>query len=90
MGRAEALESLCGSYFYPVSVFIRRRGYSYEQAQDLTQDFFLRIWDGAFFERANPSKGRFRSFLLGAVQNFLSDASDREKAQKRGERSRRH
>src|SRR5262249_16088783 len=46
--------------------------------------FFLRILDGAFFERANSEKGRFRSFLLGAVQNFLSDAADREKSQKRG------
>ena len=82
--RADALERLCGAYCYPVYAFIRRRGYSYEQAQDLTQDFFLRILDGTFFERANPGKGRFRSFLLGAVQNFLSDASDREKSQKRG------
>jgi RNA polymerase sigma factor (sigma-70 family) len=82
--RTDALERLCGGYCYPVYVFIRRRGYSYEKAQDLTQEFFLRILDGAFFERANPEKGRFRSFLLGAVQNFLSDAADREKSQKRG------
>src|SRR5262249_57591200 len=82
--RAGALERLCEGYWYPVYAFIRRRGYLPEQAQDLTQEFFLRILDGAFFERANPEKGRFRSFLLGAVQNFLSDATDREKSQKRG------
>jgi RNA polymerase sigma factor (sigma-70 family) len=82
--RAGALESLCGGYWYPVYAFIRRRGYSPEQAQDLTQEFFLRIMSGVFFERADPDMGRFRSFLLGAVQNFLSDTSDREKSQKRG------
>ncbi|HEX5104558.1 MAG TPA: sigma-70 family RNA polymerase sigma factor [Pirellulaceae bacterium] len=84
MERTDALERLCGGYWYPVYAFIRRRGNSPEQAQDLTQQFFLRILDGAFFERANPEKGRFRSFLLGAVQNFLSDASDRERSQRRG------
>lgn len=82
--RAGALESLCGGYWYPVYAFIRRRGHSPEQAQDLTQEFFLRIMKGVFFERANPEAGRFRNFLLGAVQNFLADASDREKSQKRG------
>ncbi|HEY3739756.1 MAG TPA: sigma-70 family RNA polymerase sigma factor [Bryobacteraceae bacterium] len=84
LDRADALEHLCNGYWYPVYAFIRRRGSSPEQAQDLTQQFFLGILDGAFFERANPEKGRFRSFLLGAVQNFLSDASDRERSQKRG------
>ncbi len=82
--RAEALERLCSGYWYPAYAFIRRRGYPPEQAQDLTQEFFLRILDGAFFERADPGKGRFRSFLLGALQNFLSDASDRDRSQKRG------
>jgi RNA polymerase sigma factor (sigma-70 family) len=82
--RGEALESLCGSYWYPVYAFIRRRGYPPEQAQDLTQEFFVRVLSGTFFERANPDKGRFRSFLLGAVKNFLADANDREKSKKRG------
>jgi len=82
--RTEALESLCGGYWNPVYAFVRRRGHSPEQAQDLTQQFFLRILDGAFFEKANPEKGRFRSFLLGSVQNFLADASDRENSLKRG------
>jgi len=82
--RGAALESLCRSYWYPVYAFVRRRGYPPEQAQDLTQDFFLNILDGTFFGRANPEKGRFRSFLLGAVQNFLSDANERQRSQKRG------
>ncbi len=82
--RAGALALLCDAYWYPVYAFIRRRGYSPEEAQDLTQEFFLGILDGVFFQRANPEKGRFRSFLLGAVQNFLSDVSDRERSQKRG------
>jgi len=82
--RTNALERLCGGYWYPVYAFIRRRGHSPEHAQDLTQQFFMRILEGVFFERANPEKGRFRSFMLGAVQNFLSDAADRENSQKRG------
>ena len=82
--RGLALENLCGTYWYPVYAFIRRRGYPPEQAQDLTQGFFLHVLCGAFFERANPDKGRFRSFLLGAVKNFLADANDRENSQKRG------
>jgi RNA polymerase sigma factor (sigma-70 family) len=82
--RGEALESLCRSYWYPVYAFIRRRGYPLEQAQDLTQEFFVRVLSGTFFERADPDKGRFRSFLLGAVKHFLADANDREKSQKRG------
>lgn len=82
--RSDALEHLCGGYWNPIYAFIRRRGHTPEQAQDLTQQFFLRILDGAFFERANPEKGRFRSFLLGSVQNFLSDANDSANAQKRG------
>jgi RNA polymerase sigma-70 factor (ECF subfamily) len=82
--RADALERLCDGYWYPVYAFIRRRGYLPDQAQDLTQEFFLNILDGAFLKRANPEKGRFRSFLLGAVQNFLADTTDRERSQKRG------
>jgi RNA polymerase sigma factor (sigma-70 family) len=83
-GRDAALDSLCRSYWHPVYAFIRRRGYPPEPAQDLTQEFFLRVLSGTFFERANPEKGRFRSFVLGAIKNFLADSSDRERAWKRG------
>jgi len=82
--RGQALEHLCRSYWYPVYGFIRRRGHPPERAQDLTQEVFLRLLSGSFFERADPVKGRFRSFLLGAVKNFLADADDRENSQKRG------
>ena len=82
--RGIALENLCRTYWYPVYAFIRRRGDSPEHAQDLTQEFFLRVLSGSFFERADPDKGRFRSFLLGAVKNFLADAGDRERSLKRG------
>jgi DNA-directed RNA polymerase specialized sigma24 family protein len=80
----EALESLCRGYWYPVYVFIRRHGSPPEQAQDLTQEFFLGVLDGAFFSRAVQSKGRFRNFLLGAVKHHLADSGDRERALKRG------
>jgi len=82
-GRA-ALESLCRAYWYPVYAFIRRCGHPAEQAEDLTQEFFLRVLSGTFLSRATPEKGRFRSFLLGAVKHFLADASDRQRALKRG------
>jgi RNA polymerase sigma-70 factor (ECF subfamily) len=82
--REAALESLCRNYWYPVYVFVRRRGHTPEEAQDLTQEFFLRVLSGRFFERANSERGRFRSFLLGAAKNFLADSSDRDRAQKRG------
>lgn len=80
----EALESLCLNYWLPVYGYIRRQGNSPENARDLTQDFFLHILGGAFLMRANPERGRFRGFLLGALKNYLNDARDRERAVKRG------
>lgn len=82
--RGAALESLCRGYWYPVYAFIRRRGNPPEDAQDLTQEFFLRVLSGTFFARASAEKGRFRGFLLGAVKNFLADSHDRDTALKRG------
>jgi RNA polymerase sigma-70 factor (ECF subfamily) len=80
----EALESLCVNYWLPVYGYIRRQGNSPENAQDLTQDFFLHVLGGTFLTRANPERGRFRSFMLGALKNYLSDSRDRERAVKRG------
>ena len=80
----DALESLCLNYWFPVYGYVRRQGNSAENAQDLTQDFFLHVLGGTFLMRANPERGRFRSFLLGALKNYLSDARDRERAVKRG------
>lgn len=82
--RQVALESLCQDYWYPIYAFIRRRGHPREEAEDLTQDFFLHVLRGAFFARAAPEKGRFRSFLLGAVKHYLADSGDRQRALKRG------
>jgi RNA polymerase sigma-70 factor (ECF subfamily) len=82
--RRDALDRLCRSYWLPVYAFIRRRGNSPVESEDLTQEFFLRVVSGSFLARAAPEKGRFRSFLLGAVKNFLADSHDRAAALKRG------
>jgi len=79
-----ALAELCRIYWRPIFFFVARRGYSPEDAEDLTQDFFLRILKGDWLQKADPTRGRFRSLLLKSVQNFLNDASDRIKARKRG------
>ncbi|MFN0169122.1 MAG: RNA polymerase sigma factor [Bryobacteraceae bacterium] len=82
-GRA-ALAALCECYWYPLYAFVRRRGYPREEARDLTQDFFLRILEGRYLDRADPQKGRFRTFLLTSFHFFLSDEFDRARALKRG------
>jgi DNA-directed RNA polymerase specialized sigma24 family protein len=79
-----ALEQLCRTYWYPLYCYIRRRGYSHEDAQDLTQGFLLRWLASKSFARADASKGRLRSFLLAGLNHFLSDQWDRASAQKRG------
>jgi RNA polymerase sigma factor (sigma-70 family) len=80
----KALAELCKTYWRPVFAFICRRGYSVPDAQDLTQDFFLMLLEGDILKRADPSRGRFRSLLLKAVQNFLADDTVRKRARKRG------
>ena len=79
-----ALESLCAAYWYPLYAFVRRRGSSPEQAQDHTQDFFARILEHGYFDRADREKGRFRSFLLSAFKAYLCGAFDHDHAVKRG------
>ncbi len=79
-----ALISLCETYWYPLYAYVRRRGYPVDQAQDLTQDFFMRILEGKYLDRAEPSKGRFRSFMLTSLKFFLADEADRQRAAKRG------
>jgi RNA polymerase sigma factor (sigma-70 family) len=80
----KALAELCKIYWRPVFAFICRRGYSVPDAQDLTQDFFLMVLEGNLLKRADPSRGRFRSLLLKALQNFLVDDTIRKRARKRG------
>jgi RNA polymerase sigma-70 factor (ECF subfamily) len=79
-----ALVSLCEGYWYPLYAWLRRRGYAADQAQDLTQDFFMRVLEGRYLDRADPGKGRFRSFLLTSLKFFVADEEDRHRAQKRG------
>jgi DNA-directed RNA polymerase specialized sigma24 family protein len=79
-----ALSQLCEVYWRPVYVFLRKRGYGRDDAQDLTQAFFAHLIQNRGYSHADPEKGRFRSFLLGALKHFIADARDRERALKRG------
>jgi RNA polymerase sigma factor (sigma-70 family) len=81
---AAALEKLCRTYWQPLYVYARRRGYSLEEAQDLTQSFFARFLEKKSFSLADPSRGRFRTFLLKALQHFLTDDWKRDHRLKRG------
>src|SRR3954447_17997762 len=79
-----AMVSLCENYWYPLYAYLRRRGYPRDQAQDLTQEFFIRVLEGRYLDRADPEKGRFRSFLLTSLKFFVADEADRDRAHKRG------
>jgi RNA polymerase sigma factor (sigma-70 family) len=79
-----ALARLCVLYWYPVFAFVRRRGHSAEDAEDLTQGFFARLIEKGGLASADRSRGRFRSFLLSACQHFLANEKERSGAQKRG------
>jgi RNA polymerase sigma factor (sigma-70 family) len=81
---AEALNELCRAYWFPVYAFIRRRGYSPEAAEDLSQEFFARILEHDTLSGARRERGKFRSFLLASLTNFLANEWDRSQAQKRG------
>jgi len=80
----EALEQLCRAYWYPLYAFVRSRGYSAVDAQDLTQAFFARIIETGGFASADRERGRFRSYLLGAMKHFLTNEWHRVQTQKRG------
>jgi RNA polymerase sigma-70 factor (ECF subfamily) len=79
-----ALVYLCENYWYPLYAYLRRRGYSADEAQDLTQEFFVRMLEGRYLDRADPEKGRFRSFILTSLKFFVADEEDRQRARKRG------
>jgi RNA polymerase sigma-70 factor (ECF subfamily) len=79
-----ALSELCQVYWHPVFVFLRKKGYGRDDAQDLTQGFFAHLIATRGYAHADREKGRFRAFLLTALKNFIADARDREHALKRG------
>ena len=83
-GSRAALAALCRVYWYPLYTFVRRRGYNPEDAQDLTQGFFLHLLDHKALAQVDPLKGKFRSFLLASLQNYLSKETDRARCLKRG------
>jgi RNA polymerase sigma factor (sigma-70 family) len=80
----DALAELCRTYWRPIFSFVCGRGYSTEDAQDLTQDFFVTILEHNWLQHADRNRGRFRSFLLRSLQNFLINAAERTHARKRG------
>jgi RNA polymerase sigma factor (sigma-70 family) len=80
----DALEELCRIYWRPVFAFACRRGYSTEDAQDLTQDFFVKILEPNWLEHADANRGRFRTLLLTSLQRFLVNAAERRHTHKRG------
>ena len=79
-----ALGQLCEAYWTPVFRFIRRSNYSEDLARDLTQEFFAQLLTRHGLDRVEQGKGRFRSYLLGAVKHFLADQLDHANAAKRG------
>jgi RNA polymerase sigma factor (sigma-70 family) len=80
----DALARLCQNYWYPLYTYVRRRGKSPEDAKDLTQTFFARLLERNWVGDADPEKGRFRSFILSAMNHFLADEWDKARALKRG------
>jgi len=80
----QALSELCRLYWRPIFSFVCRRGHSVEDAQDLTQDFFLMMLEGNWLRHADPARGRFRNLLLKSLSNFLNDAAEKRHARKRG------
>ena len=83
---AAALEKLCGAYWYPLYAYLRRKGNDPHRAQDLTQEFLYRLIKENYLGAADRRRGKFRSFLLAALNHFVSNQRDYERALKRGGR----
>lgn len=79
-----ALEELCGTYWFPLYAYVRRRGHSREDAEDLTQAFFARFLEKNYLHDLDASRGRFRAFLLASLKHFLANEWDKAQTQKRG------
>lgn len=80
----ESLESLCNTYWYPLYAFLRRKGYSPDDSQDLTQDFFATLIEKDFLKAIDPERGRFRWFMMDAIKKFAASWNAAQSAQKRG------
>ena len=80
----DALEKLCQTYWYPLYAYVRRRGYARANAEDLTQAFFAWLLERDWLGVADQQRGRFRSFLLTSISNFLANEWDKARTQKRG------
>jgi RNA polymerase sigma-70 factor (ECF subfamily) len=79
-----ALEELCRTYWFPLYAYVRRRGHTKKDAEDLTQAFFTRLLEKNFLANLAGEKGKFRAFLLAALKHFLANEWDKSQAQKRG------
>ena len=84
--RDTALAQLCRRYWVPLYAFLRRKGHSDNNAQDLTQGFFERLLAKDYLKSVAPEKGRFRSFMLTAIKHYASNEYDRNTAKKRQKR----
>lgn len=81
---AQALAALCETYWYPLYAYVRRGGHDAHEAQDLTQEFFARLLERRNLRAADRQRGKFRTFLLASLKNFLANQWRKEQAQKRG------
>ena len=79
-----ALGDLCQSYWFPLYAYVRRKGHSKEDAEDLTQAFFARFLEKNYLEGLEVERGKFRAFLLAALKHFLANEWDKSQRQKRG------
>ncbi len=79
-----AMERLCRTYWYPLYVFVRRKGYDHEDARDLTQAFFAKFLEKRYLKSVDADLGKFRTFLLTSMTHFLANEWDKSQAQKRG------
>ena len=79
-----ALEELCRAYWFPLYAYVRRRGHSREDAEDLTQAFFARFLEKNYLHGLSAERGRFRAFLLASLKHFLANEWDKAQTQKRG------
>jgi RNA polymerase sigma factor (sigma-70 family) len=80
----QALSELCDTYWFPLYMYLRRRGYNAHQAEDYTQGFFTKMLDKHYLRKVGPKPGKFRSFLLAALKHYVADEHDHIKAIKRG------